>query len=134
MNILEISTVQEQTVLENGYVVFENTDIAHGCAIRHVNGTDNVNIPTTGVYKIFFSADFLPVAAGDITVTLENNGVPIASTVFTGVLNVQKRISFMRAIDVRRSCACVNNTANLKIRSSEAVTVSNATLLIDRKE
>lgn len=90
MNILEISAVSEQTVPENGYIVFDVTDLKRGCAIKHVDGSNNVTITYPGVYSIFFSADIVPTEAEEITVTLENNGIAIASTVFTGVLNVQK--------------------------------------------
>lgn len=134
MNILEISAVNEQSILADGFMVFDTIDLKRGCNMRFIENSNNVNIKNPGIYKIFFSADFEPVNAEEITVTIENNGVTIAETTFTGVLNVIKRISFMKAFAVLNSCKCVINFANIKIKCSAPVTVTNATLLIEQKE
>lgn len=133
MNVLDISTVRAQTVTANDYIVFEDTNVKRGCDIIHIDDTNNVKIPVKGVYMVFFTADVTPSASGETTVALENNGVVIDSSTFTGVANVPNQVVFAKAINVLKSCECAINLANLKISVSAESVVTNAHLVIERK-
>lgn len=130
MNILEISAVQTQTVTAGDYLVFDTTNLKRGFAIHHVDGSNNVHIGEKGIYIATFNADVIPTGAGEITVTLENNGVPVNSATFTGVAGIGENIAFSYPINVMRSCDCVDNRANLKISVSADATIINAHLMV----
>ena len=130
MNILEISAVQTQTVTAGDFLVFDTTNIKRGYGIFHVDGSNNVHIYPKGVYVATFNADVIPTGAGEITVTLENNGVVLNSATFTGVAGIGENIAFAYPIAVMKSCECVDNRANIKVRVSADATVINAHLMI----
>lgn len=130
MNILDISAVQEQTVEAGGYIVFDTTNVRRGLAIHHMDGSNNTRVISKGIYYAFFNADVVPTGAGEITVTLENNGVPLNSATFTGVATIGENIAFAIAFPVYKSCECISNIANLKVRVSADATVLNAHLLV----
>lgn len=130
MNILEISAVQTQTVTAGDYLVFDTTNLKRGLGIFHVDGSNNVHIYPKGIYIATFNADVIPTGAGPITVTLENNGVPVNSATFTGVAGIGENIAFSYPINVMKSCECVDNRANLKISVSADATIINAHLMI----
>lgn len=130
MNILEISAVQTQTVTAGDYLVFDTTNLKRGFVIHHVDGSNNVHIGEKGIYIATFNADVIPTGAGEITVTLENNGVPVNSATFTGVAGIGENIAFSYPINVMRSCDCVDNRANLKISVSADATIINAHLMV----
>lgn len=133
MDILEISSVQVQTVTAGDYLVFDTTNLKRGYTIHHVDGSNNVHISNKGVYIASFNADVVPTGAGEITITLENNGVAINSATFTGVAGIGENIAFSYPVNVLKSCACVDNRANLKVSVSADATVSNAHLMVFRK-
>lgn len=130
MNILEISAVQTQTVNAGDYLVFDTTNLKRGLGIFHVDGSNNVHIYPKGIYIATFNADVIPTGAGEITVTLENNGVPVNSATFTGVAGIGENIAFSYPINVMKSCECVDNRANLKVSVSADATIINAHLMI----
>ena len=134
MNIIDISTVREQTIEAGGYIVFDTTNVRRGFAILHVDGTPATLIYPKGVYIVTFNADVVPTGAGEITVTLENNGVALNSATFTGVAGIGENIAFSYPVSVLKSCECVDNHANLKVSVSADATVLNANLMVIRKD
>lgn len=130
MNILDISAIQAQTVEAGGYIVFDTTNLHRGLAINHVDGSTNTRIVSKGIYNVFFNADVIPSGAGEITVTLENNGVALNSATFTGVATIGENIAFAIAFPVMKSCPCISNVANLKVSVSADATIINAHLLV----
>ena len=134
MNILEISAVQAQSVTAGDYLVFDTTNLCRGFAIHHIDGSNNIHISHKGVYIVTFNADVVPVGAGEITIALEVNGVPVNSATFTGVAGIGENIAFAYPINILKSCECVDNRANLKLSISADATVTNAHIMVNRKD
>lgn len=129
---LDTTAVNAQTVIANGLINFDTNSILEGCSISHEAGSPTVDVKCKGIYYVSFNADILPTAAGDIVISLLNNGVAIpgASATITAVAASTYHVSLDRLIKVLKSCQCISNDANLQIQVSASATISNANLVV----
>lgn len=91
----------------------------------------SVGIFNPGYYKVSAHVSYTPTAAGDVTISLQQNGVDIpgATATFTGVLGVTEQVSF--DVLVRKTC-CVE-PLNLNLVSSAEVTLVNAGMVVTKQ-
>ena len=127
--------VTTQNVATNGTLTFTTDRILTGCTATRDGSTFQLNKP--GYYYITFNAvGEATAAAGDIVVTLQNNGVavPGATATFTvAAIATSVGLSLATIIKVSPSCCAIDNTANLTIvNTGVAATFTNANINITK--
>lgn len=124
------TTAQVLTAGQNANIAIDS--IIAGCGIAHIAGTSPITIKKRGKYLVNVFADVLPTAAGSTTIQLINGGTAIsgAQATFTGVLDETEHVGFSTIINVKRSCAMVDNTAILQIQAVEGATITNLNINI----
>lgn len=102
-----------QTLDANANVVFSTNYKLTGCSIRHTVETPTINIASSGLYLVTFSASGVESGtAGDITLQLFRNGIAVPSAIATAnsasatdIVN----LSNSTIIEVDRVCPCANS-------------------------
>ena len=123
-----------QDVVVNGLISFDTTRLEVGCATSQENPS-SFKLDKSGYYYISFNADVATSAtAGDIVVSLQNNGVIVPgakATVNSAATTDISNISFSTIVQVLPSCWVCSNAAVLTlVNSGVAATFSNVNLNI----
>lgn len=95
------------------------TSTKTGCSILFNNGSTSITLDKCGLYYINVSANAVEGGtAGDITLQLFNNSIPVTSALATetsGTATDVVNLSFSKIIEVKPSCPAINNTSVLTI-------------------
>lgn len=115
-----------QTVLANGNVAFATVKIANGIKLQN----NSVIVPYRGIYYIIFSADVMPAATGELTITIRNNNDIIATSTINATEDITERITIPTLLRIRPSCCVLDNAANITVTLSAEGTVTNADIIV----
>ena len=120
-----------QSVITDALLTFTTDRILTGCTATRDGQTFQLNKP--GYYYVTFNADgSATTEAGDITVTLQNNGVIVpGATATTTVATAGSvvNLAFATIIKVPPSCFAIDNTARLTIvNTGVAATYTNVNI------
>ena len=127
--------IVSQDVVINGLLTFTTDRILTGCTATRDGQTFQLNKP--GYYYVTFNAvGEATTEAGDIVVTLQNNGVtvPGATATFTvAAVDTSVGLSFATIIKVPPSCCAIDNTAKLTlVNTGVAATFTNVNINITK--
>lgn len=114
--------ITEQAVATGGLLTFTTNRILTGCTVTHAEGTTSFQLNKPGYYYVSFNGIAAPTtAAGDVTVQLLSNTLPVpgaiatfSSTATTDLGN----LSFATIIKVLPSCCAIDNTTTLTLTNS----------------
>lgn len=128
-----------QTLNTNDAIKFDINKIWTTACIKHPSGSENTSLAKQGYYKIDFNASGASTTASPSTSTtfqLFNGDKAVAgalSTSYSSGTTNSVGFNFSTVIPVNRSCAVIDNTAELTIKNTgHAITLSNANLIITR--
>lgn len=117
------------TVLAGGTIPLGSISRRYGCNID-LNG-NGINICEPGYYDVDASITVLPTAAGAITATLLNNGVPVPGATATGTAAAAgNAVNLSISALIRQMCHCGIGT--LTVALSAAGTVNNMAMRVER--
>lgn len=134
------TNVAAQTVAANQNVLFSATEVCGNCSILHRNGSGLVTLrgitnQCRARYRISFGGNIAIPTGGlisPISLTIAINGEPDNSTsmiVTPAALNAFQNVSSTTYVDVPAGCCSQISVRNT---STQAVTVQNANLIIER--
>lgn len=133
--MLQVYTSVNQTVDENSPVAFNITKISTGCTSALTN-SNTITLRKSGFYEVSFNGTGVTTAAGNTSVQLYANGTKVAdalSSAYTGATSQNGALSFKTLIQVRPSCAMINNNITLQvINTGTEATFSNVNLIITK--
>lgn len=126
--------ITSQAVLADGVINFTTDRILTGCTATRDGETFQLNKP--GYYYVTFNAVATATEAGEITVTLENNGIAVigaTASMTAGTVGDLVNLAFATIIKVPPSCCAVNNTGKLTVvNAGVGVTYTNVNLNITK--
>lgn len=138
---MELTSNVTQTVNANDNVVFITTRIPGNCAIIHTEGSGNIkmrglsNGQCRSRFKVTFSGNIaVPTGgtAGAISVTITIDGEAVRTTkmiVTPAAVEEYFNVSSSVYIDVPTGCC---STAGVTNTSTQAISVQNANLIVER--
>lgn len=126
------------SIAANAPITFNANSIQTGCTATHAAGTATFSLNKPGFYYVTFNGTgtVSGAAAGNITVTLQNNGVAVpggtASVTSASTTDIRS-ISFSKIIQIRPSCCAVNNRTQLTfVNAGVAAIFSNVNVVITK--
>ena len=126
--------ITTQAVLTDGVINFTTDRILTGCTATRDGQTFQLNKP--GYYYVTFNAVATATEAGEITATLENNGIAVVgatASMTAGEVGDLVNLAFTTIIKVPPSCCMVNNTGNLTVvNTGVGATYTNVNLNITK--
>lgn len=136
---MELTANAPQTVAVGANVLFTDTVIPGNCAILHRDDSGLVNLrgltnQCRARFKVTFGGNIglLAGTPGAISVAISINGEPVASTTMIttiAALNDYENVSSSVYIDVP---TCSNYTVSVTNTSTQAISVQNANLIVER--
>ena len=133
--MLQVYTSVDQTVAENAPVNFNITKLST-CCCTTISNANQITLKKAGRYMVQFNGSASAATAGNVSVQLYSNGTKIADAVssnYSGATGQDGSLHFATIIQVRPSCAMVDNAVNLQvINISGSATFSNANLIITK--
>lgn len=135
---MEITAVAVQTVASNENVIFTDTAVPRNCAISHRDGSGLVSLrgltqQFRARFKITFGANIAAVTSGAaIRLAFSLDGEPLQETVMIvtpAAINEYFNVSKSFYLDVPKGTNYVISVKNI---STQAITVQNANMLIER--
>lgn len=130
-SVLYVANTNEQSVVVGGSLNLGNVIRRCGCA-SNLSGTNVVSINEPGYYDVNVSVTAVPTAAGDVTITLLNNGVVIPGATATATVAAagdSANISFESV--VRIFCNANAGTLSLALDGTDA-NVSNIAMVVKK--
>ena len=126
--------ITTQAVLADGVINFTTDRILTGCTATRDGQTFQLNKP--GYYYVTFNAVATATEAGEITVTLENNGIAVigaTASMTAGTVGDLVNLSFTTIIKVPPSCCAVSNVGKLTVvNAGVGATYTNVNLNITK--
>lgn len=133
--MLQAYTSVNQTVAENAPISFNIMKYSTSCNTA-ISNSNTLALRKGGYYLITFNGTGAPATAGNASVQLYSNGVKVAdalSSGYSGATTENAPLSFSTIIQVRPSCAMVNNNASLQVINIGGETVfSNVNIIITK--
>lgn len=127
-----------QTVNQSSQVVAANSIIDLGSVIRRfgcnlrLNG-NAIEVDGAGYYTIDCNVTLAPTVAGNVTVALYKNGVPLTGATATGsVSTAGNPITLPIQTTIREGCACDGGTSLTVVLVSGASTISNVATRVEK--
>lgn len=131
-------TNTSQSLATNDTILFNINDVQTGCTATHTAGTATFALNKPGFYFITFNGTgaISGSASGTITVNLLNNGTLVnggtASVTSASTTDIRS-ISFSKIIQVRPSCAAINNKTDLTfVNAGSATAFTNVNVVITK--
>lgn len=136
----EFIAVPVQTVEANRNILFTNTTICGNNSIIHSNGSGLVSMrgitnQCRARFRVTFGANIAISEGGTvepISVAIETNGEPIASTIMTvtpAAIGDFFNVSRTTYIDVPAGCCAQVSVGNI---NTQAIDIENAILIVER--
>ena len=127
-----------QTVNQSSQAVAANSIIDLGSVIRRfgcnlrLNG-NAIEVDGAGYYTVDCNVTLAPTTAGNVTVTLCKNGVPLTGATATGsVSTAGNPVTLPIQTTIREGCACDGGTALTLVLVAGASTVSNVAVRAEK--
>ena len=127
-----------QTVNQSSQAVAINSIIDLGSVIRRfgcncrLNG-NAIEVNGEGYYKADVNVTIAPTAAGNVTVALYANGVPVTGATATGsVTTAGNFVTLPIQTTIREGCCCDGGTALTLVLVAGPGTVSNVAVRVDK--
>lgn len=132
-SIVYAANTATQDVPVNGTINFGNIVRRYGCNTNISNGNGLIN--GTGYYKINTNFTITDTAAGDVTITLFEDGTAIQGATATITAAVGSLYNINIPAVVRKFGNCNNNVASTITAAvtGTAATVNNATITIEKE-
>ena len=128
-----IQTVNQssQAVAENSIIGLGSVIRRYGCNLR-LNG-NAIEVDGAGYYKIDCNVTLAPTTAGEVTVAIYKNGVPLTGATASGsVATADNPVTLPIQTTIREGCPCEGGTALTVVLVSGASTVSNVALRVEK--
>ena len=126
--------ITTQAVLADGVINFTTDRILTGCTATRDGQTFQLNKP--GYYYVTFNAVATATEVGEITATLENNGIAVVgatASMTAGAVGDLVNLAFTTIIKVPPSCCAVNNVGKLTVvNAGVGATYTNVNLNITK--
>ena len=126
--------ITSQAVLADGVINFTTDRILTGCTATRDGETFQLNKP--GYYYVTFNAVATATEAGEITATLENNGIAVigaTASMTAETVGDLVNLSFATIIKVPPSCCAVSNVGKLTVvNAGVGATYTNVNLNITK--
>lgn len=115
-------TTRDLTVVADDYINFDFNRLHTGTSISHADGSSVVRLNSPGLYLVMFDGTYTIGVAGSATVQLYNKGVavPGADDTVSGTTAVPRGLHFATLIEVKPSCAMIDNSAALQVQINAA--------------
>lgn len=125
---LDSVTIAAQALEAGDFIDFDTNRVSTGCSIRHIAGSNTVELLRQGLYLVIFSAEVEADAAGELTLQMVNNSIIIdgASATIDAAAATTYQVSFSTLIKVMPSNIFIDNNGHIQIGISAAGTVTNA--------
>ena len=127
-----------QTVNQSSQAVAANSIIDLGSVIRRfgcnlrLNG-NAIEVDGAGYYTVDCNVTLAPTTAGNVTVTLCKNGVPLTGATATGSVSTSGNpVTLPIQTTIREGCACDGGTALTLVLVAGASTVSNVAVRAEK--
>lgn len=127
-----------QIIAAGENIPFAINSIQTGCTATHAAGSTTFSLNRPGFYFVTFNGTgaITGATAGDITVSMLNNGVLVpgatATTNSASTTDVRS-VSFSKLIQVKPSCCAVNNSTNLTFNNAGlAAAFTNVNVVITK--
>lgn len=128
-----IQTVNQssQTVSENSIINLGSVIRRYGCNLR-LNG-NAVEVSGEGYYKVDCNVTLAPTTAGNVTVAIYKNGVPLTGATATGSVSTAGNfVTLPIQTTIREGCNCDGGTALTLVLVEGASTVTNVALRVEK--
>ena len=127
-----------QTINQSTQAVDVNSIINLGAVIRkfgcnlRLNG-NAIEVSGDGYYKVDCNVTLAPTAAGNVTVAVYKNGVPLTGATATGsVTTAGNFITLPIQTTIKEGCCCDGGTALSLVLVAGAGTVSNVAVRVEK--
>lgn len=128
MSLIFKTTTTNQEVLANGIIPLTTISRRLGRTIQ--SSGDDIQLLAPNYYKVDASITFTAPVAGDVTIVLEDNGIPVPGiTASLSATNTDTYTLNLTGI-VRTFCCTGARTLNLVNASEVAITTSNVAITV----
>lgn len=104
-SLIQVANQSTQAVAENSIIALGSTQRRFGCNLR-LSG-NGIEVNGEGYYTVEADVSVAPTAAGEVTVALYNNGVPISGAIAYGsVTTAGNPTTLSINATVRQGCCC----------------------------
>lgn len=133
--MLQAYTSVSQTVAESSPISFNITKYSTSCNAAIANA-NSITLRKAGFYEVQFNGTAAGTAAGNVSAQLYINGTQVADALtsgYSGATTENAPLSFSTIVQVRPSCAMVNNSAVLQVINTGAeAAYSNVNIVITK--
>lgn len=131
-SLIQTVNPSSQNVALNGIISLGSVLRRFGCNCR-LNG-NAIEVEGQGYYTIEGTVTITPTAAGNVTVVVQENGVPIPGATATGsVTTVGNSITLPLSTTIRQGCCCESADAITCVLTAGPGTVTNISLRAEKK-
>ena len=128
MSLIFKTTTTNQDVLADGIIPLTTISRRLGRAIQS-SGND-IQLLVPGYYKVDASITFTAQTAGDITLVLEDNGIPVPGITASVTATADGTYTLNLTGVIRAFCCAGARTLNLVNTSEVAITVTNVAITV----
>ena len=127
-----------QTVNQSSQSVSPNTTIALGSVLRRygcncrLNGNSVIELSGQGYYGVTATVTLAPTVAGNVTVALYQDGVPISGATATGSVTTAGNAITLPIVTTVRNVCCDSDSAITCVLVAGTSTVSNVSVRVEK--
>ena len=130
-SLIQTANPSPQTVAIGGIINLGSVHRKYGCNCR-LNG-NVVEVEGAGYYTLNGTFTVTPTAAGDVTVSILENGVQIAGATATVTAATDGTVTIPIVTTVRQGCCCEGASALTCVLTAGAGTVTNVSLRVEKE-
>lgn len=129
-SLIQTANTIAQNVIAGSTVSLGGVIRRFGCNCQ-LNG-NKIDVTGTGYYTVSGTVTLTPTAAGNITISVYEDGVQIPGALATGsVTTVGNSVTLPLETTIRRGCCC-SDASSITLVASAPATVDNVSLRIEK--
>lgn len=129
--IIQTLNSNNQVLTENSLIGLGTTTNRYGCGLNQ-NG-NGIEIGGANYFEIKATAIVTPTAEGNVTITMQRNGVAVPGALATAtVAGAGDTVTLPIDFIIRRPCACCNDIDIITFAIDTAATVNNIVVQIEK--
>ena len=129
-SLIQVTNQSTQAVADNSIITLGSVQRRFGCNCK-LSG-NGIEIVGEGYYTIDATVTVVPTTAGDVTVALYNNGVPVTGAVAVSTVATGGTVTLPIVATLRQGCCCANADTLTLVLIEGTGTVTNVSIRVEK--
>ena len=129
-SLIQVTNQSTQTVADNSIITLGSVQRRFGCNCK-LSG-NAIEVLGEGYYTVDAMVSVAPTTAGDVTVALYNNGVPMTGAVAYGTVATGGVVTLPITATLRQGCCCANADTLTLVLVEGIGTVTNVSIRVEK--